>query len=386
MDKEEEEAPLMSSFSREDKKIKMRMPTSYFRLIFSHTPLLAQLQCQNFLKRYGQQIKHLEVSHMSLPLEPGEFKFYEELPNLKSLRVEELMEDRNGPEEDEEVRGNEVITSLPLPKNLKQLKTLKIENHQVDGPVDAPSHFWKFVESCTSLEYLRLPELQYVNEELEVNASTGNVLKTQFKYLIPEYPQYIPVQVAQLRRILNMKNHTRLRYLDLAKLGGNLGVGLNKNLIQDFCHLCTNHDLKLVNVLSSYVRKIPGISLETIASHILSVRSYLDFPQCDPFKGITLPNVEEMKGIVWSDLPSHNVVLERKLTAGLFPGLRKLEIYLFMGTGISMEGLWGKFPNLEEITFAGYIEGVRSKSHEPIGDVMFMGGGTTSPFRQLTSR
>lgn len=72
------------------------MPVTHFKLTFGityHVPLntiansLWSLLSVEFLEKNGNQVRHMFVHEMTLPMTAPEFNFYSCLPNLKSLEV-----------------------------------------------------------------------------------------------------------------------------------------------------------------------------------------------------------------------------------------------------------------------------------------------------------
>lgn len=83
--------PSLESFLLSDQIMCIQLPVSRFKLDFLpeekawQHPLIPE-----FLQKYGNQIKHLEIYHMTLPMDKAEFQFYEQLPNLRSLSMTSL--------------------------------------------------------------------------------------------------------------------------------------------------------------------------------------------------------------------------------------------------------------------------------------------------------
>lgn len=62
-------------------------PTSQFHINFESTKAFENPQVEAFLARYGHQVTHLKIYRQKVPLSESEVKFYERLPNLRSLDV-----------------------------------------------------------------------------------------------------------------------------------------------------------------------------------------------------------------------------------------------------------------------------------------------------------
>lgn len=370
-----EESEAMGTFLKLDRSIKMRKPTSHFRLFFRCVHAFDQVQMREFLQLYGNQVEHLQVTVMWIPMTPRELEFYEKLPKLKSLTVAMICLNPDFDPSSEEHQCDIV----PCPSTFRKLKTLKIEFHFVTYGTTETSHLWKLIQSCSQLEHLRLPvsvvhsitnEHQHRRGDMDMGYF-GNVLRHKFPHLWPEYPEAIPVVLKRFKQILQEQGRQHFQSLDIRNLNADWGRDI-EHMELALLEVTMKYKLKLANVPGIFLSKITSVHLNQIAQHVVSVTMHRNFPwiQSHDFKGVALPNVEKVTGLVWTCLEWALPFLKARMTTVLFPGLRKLEIFILNGSGISLAYIWETFRNLEEVTIAGCVE---ETSDELLGDSLFFG-------------
>lgn len=345
----------LKAFLLKDNNSTIRRPVTRFQIAVKSPPhSFKNPLISEFLEKYGHQVEELEVNVMSFPMDEYEFKFYEQLPKLRSLSVTMLKEEIL-----KEVTDGE-NESVVFPKNFKALRKLEIvERKGVEG---RPLHFLKLIEFCKKLEHLLLPLFHFEGRSK---------------------PEISVSQVTELQRVLNLKEHKQFKFLDISRIFQSLANSADLRLMLTILHdLTMTHEVDLINVRASLLFKIENFDVfSQIARRVISVVG-LNSEYC-LFN--VLPNVRSSEVEFFTR--QHVVyVAPPPPRPEVFPGLRKLEINTW-GTKVSLEHIWNEFPSLEEVTIttSNYFPSDAVPVENPV-DVVFTGDDVNRPaFLQLTS-
>lgn len=341
--------PLFSGFGSEnikdyldkDAASSIKMPTTHFKIMFDSTESFKSPLIQKFLQQYGNQIEHLHIAGMNIPMGSSEFDFYVRIPNLKSLQVDSVT-----------VTNPECVI---FPSSFNKLKCLKVIHVRENS-----NGIWKLFEACTGLERYRLP--RYTEERYTQN------------------PNYYGKQFDQMKNILRMGKHAKFTYLDASLLNttGNHHVQNGVSL----CDLVRSFSLKLENFYWMKLSKKEDV--ERITQHVVSFEGFL---YQEEFQQLEYANLEKITEFQWSDDPDKLTNLTRMFQPKNLPALKILEISLLEG-GASLEYIWSNFPTLEEVTllYCSFL-GLGGFVQPGDGDTAFLGSNLESPaFLNLTSK
>lgn len=347
-------------------------PVSRFRLNLSgYCDAITNPHLPEFLKRYGPQVEDLQVSMLWLPLDrQEEFELFAALPKLKKLTVEECYN-----------RGSYLkYQQLFYPTNFQNLTMIRLESTRdyyfsVNPAIPngifmyADLHyFWRLVKFCSNLECLYLPKVIW----------------------------YEPL-LLELQSILNLGRHKKFQELDLIHCSQKRQVNVfskrnEHQLITEISDFSPDRKIKLLNVHAEYLTDFSGDQLRRIANQVVSI-IYLN--HAFSVNGIPLPNVQEIRHLVWSSLPVRFQRFDDTLTRTLFPGLRKLSITIIPNApGQSLEILWREFRNLEEVSLKRDYPRINLANVEHCeepqvvdDDLIFFGSVRARPaFLQLTGK
>lgn len=350
-----EEKLFLETFLNEDKASRIRIPSSHFRFKFQTTKTAFQHPLiPEFLRRYAGQVRHLEMDHISIPMEDDELKFYENFPNLSTLCV------RKGVNKDKSNKYNLDVNAEcnNFPENFKNLKKIEFKDGRalIVGNISTRC-LLKLFEVCKNLETFHIPnQTQFI----EITAS----------------PSMCYVLFAKMKQILGQDEHKHFRTLDIEKFFFFREHDVGYPILHE---LTTNCNMKLTNVPINFLDSFDKDWLEKIAPHVLSVDFQL--PKDPP--EVVLPNVETIRNVRWSCYPSDLEQLKIMLKPTMYPALKKLEIIVSNGSsGSSLEYMWSSFPNLEELTIFGHRNGLMPHG---TGDPIFLTKTRQHPFLQLTS-
>lgn len=303
-----------------------------------------------------------------LPKLPQQLQYFGAFPNLKTLTIRQWSNREPGVKPDES----------PLLQDFQNLTMIKLEvAEEVFRPVSHAdtnflklyaelSHFWAMIRVCKSLEYLRLPDVI----------------------------QYHPL-LFQLQRILNLGHHNNFQVLDLIHCSLKRRFDMQdraheQRLLAEISDFSPDRKIKLLNVRAEYLADFSGDHLRRVANQIVSI---INFKHDYSFGGIPLPDVSEIKNLVWPALSLQLRNFNESLTRALFPGLRKLSIAINLNApGQSLEVLWSEFSNLEELSLKreGITTNPANTEHDYIlgyldDDLIFFGADRKRPaFLQLT--
>lgn len=327
-------------------------PTSHFHIEFESTRAFGNCHLQTFLKLYGDQITQLQVYRQRLPITEKEIEFYENLPNLKCLSVVQK-ETRNS-------IGAVCDPKLHLPRVFTKLKELNVDK-------DCPGFsVWELLDFCTNIR-----SFSYMNIIEDVK------------------------ELKRLLSVLDKHQHKRLEFLDLNHVALDqfeLSIPERRHLTSLLIALMTKLDLKLLNVAPRIFDVMDQNQRNQFAPRIFSLGS-LDIT--DPLLG-KIRSVELFPKVRTAALSMefNNPDVDKSETCTIIasilsvfscknmPSLRILSIRIRdsdFGDDVSLllPGVWGNFPNLEELYFqrAPLIE-----------DIMFIGKNGELPFLQLTSK
>lgn len=348
---EEDDASSIETLLCRDNSSSIKLPITRFRLIFRSVDIYCDPRVIEFVQRYGQQVEHLEISHVTLPLSEREQEFYEKLRKLRSLTVFHAHE-------------VECLMDKAFPGIFKNLKSLKIVKMTWLNLPES-NHLCRMLEYCKNLEFFGFPA--YHGMELE-----------EFLILFKK-----------VRQILEHDERPRGVTYDLKELR-------SKFYQEILSEVMVNPYSKLQNVypgvlLSCNHEVLQATALQVVSLQALSVSKFVGDPAMgahDPC--IPLPNIQEIQvsftqteglgrnaEVVVAVSPElHLMEIRRRLS--IFPALKKLEVLLPRGFGDPglLSLMWDCFTNLEEVTFTNNCE---------IKDVAFIGINGERPFLNLTS-
>lgn len=290
---------------------------------------------RTFLKRYGQQIQHLEVSRwMRFPLSPSAHVLFKKLPKLRSLTLGWI------------VLHDGIHVQLentvfpPCFKHLKRLD-LRCSKH---SPI-----LWKIIEVCVELEDLVLPAVKDRDtQEAGIRCVQG---------------------------ILDRQEHKNLRYLSTSKTTQVLLYGSH---ISSVLELRIKHDLELVNVSVSNLYH-SGINVYGG----INVFSLPEWGNIDsrPVVQYRMSGLEEDQTLA-SEICSGIHSIGTLLTPA-FPTLRKLDLE-FANSPIPTDSCWGNFPTLEEMSLTFNII---QREEDTDNNQFFFGSNEEHPaFLQLAGK
>lgn len=333
----------MDTFLRENDLCTIRKPTSTIRLNVS---VLNHPQIDKFLSHYGNQIKHVVITELTLPLEESELHFYDKLSKLKSLTVTFA-----------KLRHCEV--SNPLPKSFQELKHLKIRNLEKTKTIEQANHLWKMFEFCSNLRSFGCPCVTDVHFQ-------------------------------KFQQILRKGQHKKFQIYDVEGFADCKKI----SLISDLYELSLNCNVKLVNIVCKLVCSFDKLQLQQIAKNIVSIRKLIFLDYLDDLVDVTLPNLEKIEFcfLIEDDEESHLYFLDEEYNGQVgvmtrvlrgsvtFSNLRKLEIWFprYAETSGKLALMWAYLPSLEELIFL-------ESCGESVEDVAFIGEDGTLPFLHLTS-
>lgn len=323
----------LESFVQKDSTSSIKLPTTRFKLDFRTTQVFRHPCIARFLEQYGNQIEHLAVSRLSIPMQEDELSFYESLPNLRTLKVIDSTELCGRSQK-------EII----LPRTFRTLKSLKIPNFNRCMPRQTNVH-WKLVEFCTGLEVF------------------GNTM------LVSQHKDHFK----EMCQILEQNDHRHFQHYDMN--AHNCSIWRN-NALPGLFEMMIGHNVKLINVTADILGGLGRIHLEKIASLILSIKD-LQMPRDFNFhKGVLLPNVNKIEclSVIGEDLcPASE--RQRRGWSGVLPGVTKLEVTIpkDVGDPENLSALWESFPNLVELEVT---------NDEGLTNVAFM----SEPFLRLRSK
>lgn len=300
----------------------MLRPVCTFRFLFNNpgeafrNPLLPE-----FLELYGKQILYIQVSSMSFPMEmEEEFAFYESLQKLRCLTVLQWQDCGTYVDENQYIFpttfGKLIKLCLGTAKEKPNLLSPSIVQEQ------KLNHFWRLVEFCKDLQYLRLPQLE--DHHL------------QFKLL---------------QTTLEQGHHKKFHSLDLTNCTWPIlqrqQRRISAEVFLDF--VTSNKNVNLVNVQANFLGIIKAAPRPEIADRVVSIRK---FTRPSYFNLVSLPRAYEIKDLIWYENSPAYVALTPPLTLHhLYPRLRKLSIEVeAIAPGHSLEILWREFRNLEEVS------------------------------------
>lgn len=307
--------------------------------------------CSQHLKRfaglYGEQLTHMEVSVLALPMrDVSERTFYEQLSKLKSLTVGTLhiLDTKEGEE-------------ICFPESFKRLTRLKLRVKNFKNSVSYGRNlFGKLIKYCVNLEYISCPLPEVWDCEYDSNEHTA--------------------LLDILLYVLEKSIHKKLRILDLQ---GHVPMCQDcvptENFAPFVMEIATIHNIKLANVnAKTFCRD----QLMALAPYIVSIE--IPFPSEDHYN-IEFPNVKKM-GNREADYRDDKLALEgfqENITPKLFPRLRKLVFEETFGGMTKFSSiLWNNFPDLEEV--------VVGSPHCKLEDATFLGLNPEKPaFLNLTS-
>lgn len=344
----EDPTPSLETFLLEDKLSSIQKPVSRFKLEFKTSHIFSYPLIQEFLRKYGNQVRQLEVSRITFPFSEAESQFYQQLPKLKSLTVRAFdgfpgnMLDGNGTE---------------IPAIFAQLEKLHIP------PAYNNFHLCA-IESFKKLQHFGFTELFNI---------------------------FIPGHFEKFADILERNEHTSFCEYDMYA---------HKPIVwdsQDALHLwrmCVMSSVKLLNVDSEILLKFEKSLLVQIVPNILSLECSFKNGGILGLEGLIFPNVSRIKinfllefgsNENWSccsDSPSDRTAMRIRqcLAPGKFPCLRTLELAIStmstFGYSWIITIITSCFPDLEELKFFNCL---------PLDDVAFTGENGERPLLQLKS-
>lgn len=331
----------LKSFLEQDDQSSIPMPINRLALGWSSQLLYGHPLMPEFLEKYGNQIRHVKVQNMIVPLLPSTFNFFERLANLKSLRVTVMTLNE----------GDHDNPSISFPQSFRCLTSLEIHDWW------SWPRIWKMVDFCTNLEHLGLP-WQY-----------ANVAKTDF-----------PKVVMGLGEILGRKKHKKFKYLDTDYIHLDDRDGIR--ILSEFV---VKYDLKLTNFCYANFSAL-RVNDNALHDRVLFVR-YLEEPP-EPQEApipVVLRNVKIAHAVFWPEMNSleHLSVI---MTNTTLPALRTLELH-FSERPPSLEILWRRFPNLEDLSLTLKIHQEESDNNGDNINPIFLGSDPEHPaFLQLTGK
>lgn len=300
--------------------------------------------------QYGEQITHLELSTMFLPMSLKEKDFYGQFPNLKSLTVENICRNSAGID-----TCSESCSLTPFPDNFKNLKRLKIRRKDYYCNSNL---LCQLIEHCVNLNYIACPMPTLPHETCEFDDD-----------------QHVRL-LEKLKGIFEKGVHKNLKVLDFQ---GHVVLGHeqrpNPKLAPLVCDMAAKLNIKFLHL---NLKGFKEHHLKIIAPLILSM-------EIPALKGkyfeVEFPNVRAMgirDGAFWrDDVPLE--VVQAKLTQHIFPSLRKLVYEEIADREQFLSVLWNNLPALEEV--------VISNCWYSLEDKLFLGPIPDQPsFLKLTSK
>lgn len=321
----------------------IRIPSKRMHLLSpTETRTLQSINVDGILHRYGNQITHLEITRMSLPVNAhdGEFQFFEKLPKLKSLTIERLIE------------GDENDDGRLFPENFKNLTTLSVASLDWNFPTRYQTLLRKLIEYCTNLEHIQYPH------QFEAGESNDSSFFLEM-----------------MMNIVEKKTNKRLKFLDITHNQSTT----NQGILQHMRDMILIHNMKCLGASAGHLSYMEVPELDQIAPNILSLRRGSEDGNC---RGIVFPNVNKIS-FSWFR-QQHEEPLPMELIRGTFPSnqfpnLKILKLSITQADsydGEIISSLWLDLPNLEELDLNG----------SDIGDSVFLGSDAANPsFLRLTS-
>lgn len=310
LDREDNNHISLRGFLRQDKRSTIPHPTSRFHLTWegkqTETVLHQGPLISDFLENYAQQITHLTISRMTIPLGKHTLDFFEKLPKLQSLSVIHLdvVVDDDGAK----------VEDLIFPESFRKLRKLKIRS----GRESQQKFLWKMIEFCRNLEYYATPD-------------TANF--------------------SMLLKILKEGKHKHFKFYDMKRyIPGYSHLYAEEN-IRELCELSVMSNIKWVNVQSTFFGSLEKAVIKEIAPQVASLRG---FSGGENFQEVIFHNV----GAIWFDkrFPNDELFIRalEHLADKLFPNVTRVEIAISGFCNVSggiTDLVSSRFPNLEEMRF-----------------------------------
>lgn len=309
----------LEAFLFEDSQSSIRKPAYSFKVAFPSLEILGHPNVKIFLEKYGQQIRHLQVSCLSFfHMGISELEFYRNIPNLRSLIVDqEFIRRRRSDNPNDDV--------ISVPETFRRLKFLQIP------PLRFNLHL-RVIDFCKHLECFGF---------------------SPFNRSCP------PDHFNQLCEILERQEHTRFVSHDLN------GLYLQPGAVSDLCRMATTFDVKLLNMNHNNLALFERFQRDHVAPQILSIsclwrnrRNFrgFQFPNCHTIE-ITFPStvMENQRAEVREVIAAEMIAeVRRGMSRRRFPSLKKLVIISLNSPNAYtcvVNWLLGFFPTLEELEF-----------------------------------